>query len=111
MSTSHLARTRSLKRSWLVKFLRIDVSAEERKYCVEPLERRELMAADLGDFLGSNSNPNTASNSAFYSQNSDPLALSTQAEGEAGPDLVAFAQALRDAGVTVFWSSLVKCHV
>lgn len=108
MSNSHLARTRSLKRSWLVKLLRLDETPEERRFCVEPLERRELMAADLTDFLGSNSNPNTASNSAFYSQTQDPLALSTQAEGESAPDLVAFAQALRDAGVTIYgaaWST------
>ncbi len=99
MSTSHLARTRSQKRSWLAKLLRISCDAEVRRYCVEPLERRELMAADLGDYFSVNSFEDTSANSAVYTQQA-PLSLN--AEGEPGPDLVAFATLLRDAGVTMY---------
>jgi large repetitive protein len=102
MSSSHLARTRSLKQSWFAKLLRLDNEPDDRRYCVEPLERRELMAADLNDFLGSTFNDDTSSESGFMSALTQHSHVTTQTEGENGQDLVAFARALRDAGVQLF---------
>jgi large repetitive protein len=72
-----------------------------RKILVEPLERREVFAVDpFVDMLDvtntANVDPNLLGNTEYVSQNE------LTAEGEAAPDLVAFAKALAAANVTFF---------
>ncbi|GIW98701.1 MAG: peptidyl-prolyl cis-trans isomerase [Pirellulaceae bacterium] len=71
-----------------------------RPIVVEPLERRELLAADLFTWMvGSLHEP--AASSDLYAA---PLVGEGEmvAEGEAAPDLVAFAKALADSGTRFF---------
>ncbi len=105
MSGGHLARTNSIKRSWLAALLRLDTEPAERRYCFEPLERRELMAADLSAFVNGPSHQDNLANSAFFSSTTSNVATSLVGEGEAAADLVAFATLLRDGGVTLFGSA------
>ena len=74
-------------------------SPRRGRLLLEQLEGRQLMAGDM-DMLftnGVSTVPSTTSTSVFSS--------STQAEGEAAPDLVAFAKALRDSGQVTFFGA------
>ncbi|RMF43264.1 MAG: hypothetical protein D6753_05665, partial [Planctomycetota bacterium] len=67
---------------------------------MEPLERRELLAADpftwmVGSLHDAEAQPDLAGSSLVGEGESS-------AEGEAAPDLVAFAKALTDSGTRFF---------
>ncbi len=65
----------------------------QRSVRVESLERRELMAADIAPWLGSSQNEQSLVGSSV---------AGLKAEGEAAPDLVAFAKALDQSGTTMY---------
>jgi len=74
-------------------------SPRRGRLLLEQLEGRQLMAGDM-DMLFTSGVPNipsTTSTSVFSN--------STQAEGEAAPDLVAFARLLRDSGQVTFFGA------
>ena len=112
MSGGHAARSNSMKQSWFAKLLGLESTASQRLYCFEPLEKRELMAADL-DVFAMLTTSDLAADSAYFTtaQTSPRLIAETASDGGVttqvagdvlAPDLVAFAQLLRDAGVTFF---------
>ena len=73
-----------------------DVSPRRGRLLLEQLESRQMMAGDV-DMLFTSSSGNSGSDS-----HSPALVASTNAEGEAAEDLVAFAKALADVGVTYY---------
>jgi len=84
----------------------------KRAFLVEPLEVRNLLAADLFDglaFAAADSEslvvepPSVVSSESIGATSLTAMATSGQtAEGEAAPDLVAFAKALTQAGTKYF---------
>jgi cyclophilin family peptidyl-prolyl cis-trans isomerase len=113
-------------RTWIHRLLRKSIATElgnpsgvssdvKRTIRFEPLESRQLMAAD---FFEAASKPyGESTDTSLYSDNSFMLAATSsrpiasqsgegegtsQAEGQPDDDLVAFAQALTDAGVLFF---------
>jgi cyclophilin family peptidyl-prolyl cis-trans isomerase len=76
-----------------------DQVSRSRVIRFEPLENRQLMAADFFSSAGLASEANGLNN---YLSPSGSQVSTSSAEGEAAPDLVAFAKALRDAGVIFF---------
>ena len=83
-------------------------SRSNRSIRFEPLERRELMAADFFDSASAasaagtfvNSSPTVLQSSGFVSQSNGGSGL--QAEGENAADLVGFAKALTAAGAKFY---------
>ena len=73
-----------------------DQSPRRGRLLLEQLEGRQMMAGDV-DLLFT-----TSSSDSGSSSNAPALVASTNAEGEAGQDLVAFAKALADVGVTYY---------
>ncbi len=98
MAMSSLRKTRRLAgqfwRAW-----RTDQAPKSRAIRFEPLETRELMASDfyVGTNLGSANN-----GTSNYLSNSGQVSTSSQPEGHAAQDLVAFAKALTAAGVKFY---------
>ncbi len=84
----HLAQTRAALASWLWKAN--DENPRRGRLLLEQLEQRQLMAGDT-EMLFTDGVAATFSNS---SNNAGVYAAATSAEGEAGPDLVAFAKEL-----------------
>ncbi len=86
--------------SWLNAFWNGSDREVQRRALVEPLERRELFAvdpfADMLNAANSNSNNLGLGNTQYVSESE------LVGEGEAAPDLVAFAKALAAANVTFF---------
>ncbi len=72
-----------------------------RQLRFEPLETRQLMASDFFASAGLAAEANGVNN-YLGTNGAQVAAVTTQAEGEAGQDLVAFAKALKDAGVVIF---------
>ncbi len=96
MSRSRRSILRTLAHRFFRKNLNETAVFARRQFRVEKLEDRQLMANDL--FIASNfpdSDPDEPLSTAMSSS-------SLQGEGEAQNDLVAFAKALRDAGVQFF---------
>ncbi len=91
-----LAQTRAALASWLWKAG--DENPRRGRLLLEQLEQRQLMAGDT-EMLFTDGVAATFSNS---SNNAGVYAAATTAEGEAGPDLVAFAKSLADAGVKLY---------
>jgi cyclophilin family peptidyl-prolyl cis-trans isomerase len=104
-----------LKRNarWLAEQIREGLlqqpeNRKSRPIRFEPLERRELMAADFFEttesaYLASGAGQLAASGFVASSQTSNPMATSSlQGEGEAAPDSVAFAKALTAAGAKFY---------
>ena len=90
-------------------------SRANRSIRFEPLERRELMAADFFDSASAasaagafvNSSPTVLQSTGFVSQSNGGAGL--QAEGENAADLVGFAKALTAAGAKLYgadWDSV-----
>lgn len=73
-----------------------EVSPRRGRLLLEQLESRQMMAGDV-DMLFTSSSGSSGSDS-----HSPALVASTNAEGEAAQDLVAFAKALADVGVTYY---------
>lgn len=73
-----------------------EASPRRGRLLLEQLESRQMMAGDV-DMLFTNS-----SNASQSSPHASALVASTNAEGEAAQDLVAFAKALADVGVTYY---------
>ncbi len=73
-----------------------DESPRRGRLLLEQLESRQMMAGDV-DMLFTSSSGGSGSES-----NTPALVASTNAEGEAAQDLVAFAKALADVGVTYY---------
>ncbi len=98
MAMSSLRKTRRLAgqfwRAWSS-----DQAPKSRAIRFEPLETRELMASDFyaGTNLGSANN-----GTSNYLSSSGQVSSSSQAEGHAAQDLVAFAKALTAAGVKFY---------
>ncbi|MDZ4850954.1 MAG: tandem-95 repeat protein [Pirellulaceae bacterium] len=89
-------------RNFTRKFLNVwaeDQVAKSRAVRFEPLENRQLMAAD---FFSSAAMASEANGVNDYLSTSGSEVSTSVAEGEAAPDLVAFAKSLRDAGVIFF---------
>jgi large repetitive protein len=105
-NTNAKIRSKSFSRRWLSSLLRSFCSGIDqrrlRRIQFEPLEFRQLMAADFyaGTNLLSQSSSQDISIPAIYSQSS--ASLSAEGEGEAGQNLVEFAKALSQAGVRFF---------
>ena len=115
------AIARRLFRSWLVSDKVTNEAGAVREVAqrpirFEPLETRQLMAGDFFNSLtGLPSNEDlygsTSLNSTSTNGNGNGASLQTmsltglQAEGEAAPDLVAFAKALKDRGV-IFYGAI-----
>ena len=91
-----LAQTRAALASWLWKSG--DENPRRGRLLLEQLEQRQLMAGDT-DLLYTDGVAATFSSST---NNAGVYAAATTAEGEAGPDLAAFAKALADAGVKLY---------
>lgn len=74
----------------------------KRSIAFEPLETRQLMAADFFESAALAAEANGLNN--YLSNAGSQVSTSTQstAEGEAGQDLVSFAKSLRDAGVIFY---------
>ena len=89
-------------RNFVRKFLRCwseDQVSMPRSIRFEPLETRQLMAADFFASAGMASEANGVNN---YLSPSGSMVSTSTAEGHAAPDLVGFAKSLRDAGVIFF---------
>jgi cyclophilin family peptidyl-prolyl cis-trans isomerase len=99
----------SLSRLWSRRRREIELRGRRQAFFVETLESRNLMAGDLGNNLSapdvaelyaSNLNDNGALISQQQSQTAQ--AEGESAEGEAQPDLVAFAKALTASGAKFY---------
>lgn len=89
-------------RNFARRFLRgwqQDQLSKSRPVRFEPLETRQLMAADFFASAGMASEANGLND---YLSTAGSEVSTSQAEGHAAPDLVAFAKSLRDAGVIFF---------
>ncbi|HBJ37307.1 MAG TPA: peptidylprolyl isomerase [Planctomycetaceae bacterium] len=73
-----------------------ETSPRRGRLLLEQLESRQMMAGDVDMLFTSSSSVGGSSS------NSPALVASTNAEGEAAQDLVAFAKALADVGVTYY---------
>lgn len=73
-----------------------EASPRRGRLLLEQLESRQMMAGDV-DMLFT-----TSSSDVGFSANDSALVSTTNAESEAGQDLVAFAKALADIGVTYY---------
>lgn len=92
-------KSRSATRRLLERLLhgRCEVETTSRgRLMLETLEPRQMLAGDVEMFSTAFSTPDDSYTPAQYD------ASNLQAEGEAADDLVAFAQALTDAGVTFY---------
>jgi large repetitive protein len=96
MSRSRRSILRTLAQRFFRKKLNDSAAFTGRRIRVEKLEDRQLMANDL--FLASNFTDPEPDEPASNAMSTSGL----QGEGEAQNDLVAFAKALRDAGVQFF---------
>lgn len=98
------SRTRSAPRRLLERLLlghRGGEAASRGRLLLEPLEQRQMMAGDVQLFATDPSAASeTFSDAGLFQTNS--AEGESAAEGEAADDLVAFAEALADAGVTFY---------
>jgi len=89
-------------RALLRRLLGLSVGSEDSirgRLLLEPLESRQMMAGDVEWLFTAGSDAGVASGGA---EAAHFTAGRLAAEGEAAPDLVAFATALKDAGVSIF---------
>ncbi len=90
----------------LAKVTEVEASTN-RAIAFEPLEMRQLMAADFFNSAAMAAEANGLNNylstaGSEVARSSQSITTQTTAEGEAAQDLVAFAKSLRDAGVIFF---------
>lgn len=91
---------RLLAQQVFLRLFRQDLN-KSRQLRFEPLETRQLMASDFFA-SASSASESTGVNDYLGTNGAQVAAVTTQAEGEAGQDLVAFAKLLRDSGIILF---------